>query len=64
MCKYCDQHSNDCCIYSDPLTKEWYEDIETFEWDDYDDGFVHYKNYIKYCPYCGKKLGQIGNEEV
>lgn len=56
MCKYCDQHSNDCCIYSDPLTKEWYEDIETFEWDDYDDGFVHQKNYINYCPYCGRKL--------
>ena len=37
MCKYCDSNSNDCCIYSDPLTKEWYEDIETLEWDDYDD---------------------------
>ena len=56
MCKYCDSHSNDCCIYSDPLTKEWYEDIETFEWDDYDDGYVHQKNYINYCPYCGRKL--------
>lgn len=56
MCKYCDQHSNDCCIYFDSLTKEWYEDIETFEWDDYDDGYVHQKNYINYCPYCGRKL--------
>lgn len=56
MCKYCDQHSNDCCIYSDPLTKEWYEDIETLEWDDYDDEYVHQKNYINYCPYCGRKL--------
>ena len=56
MCKYCDQHSNDCCIYSDPLTKEWYKDIETLEWDDYDDGYVHQKNYINYCPYCGRKL--------
>lgn len=56
MCKYCDQHSNDCCIYTDPLTKEWYEDIETFEWDDYDDGYIHQKNYINYCPYCGRKL--------
>lgn len=56
MCKYCDSNSNDCCIYSDPLTKEWYEDIETLEWDDYDDGFVHQKNYINYCPYCGRKL--------
>lgn len=56
MCKYCDQHSNDCCIYFDPLTKEWYEDIETFEWDDYDDEYVHQKNYINYCPYCGRKL--------
>lgn len=62
MCKYCDPHSNDCCIYLDPLTKEWYEDIETYEWDDYDDGFVHQKHYINYCPYCGKKLEE--NKEV
>lgn len=58
MCKYCDQHSNDCCIYFDPLIKEWYEDIETFEWDDYDDEYVHQKNYINYCPYCGRKLAE------
>lgn len=58
MCKYCDQHSNDCCIYFDPLTKEWYEDIETLEWDDYDDGYVHQRNYINYCPYCGRKLAE------
>lgn len=41
MCKYCDQHSNDCCIYTDPLTKEWYEDIETMEWDNYDGEYIY-----------------------
>ena len=44
-------------IYVDPLTNEYYLDIETSEWDEYDDGFVHQREYIAYCPYCGRKLG-------
>ena len=24
----------------------------------YDDGFVHQKEYIAYCPWCGRKLGE------
>ena len=56
MCKYCDPHSDDCCIWYEPLTKEWYEDIQTGEWDEREDEYVHQKNYIKYCPYCGRKV--------
>lgn len=56
MCKYCNQDSWERCIYYDPLTEEYYLDIETTEWDSYDDGFIHQNEYISYCPYCGRKL--------
>lgn len=58
MCKYCDYDSDDNEIFIDPLTNEWYLDVETFEWDDYDDEYIHQKVYINYCPYCGRKLGE------
>ena len=32
--------------------------VHTSEWDEYDDGFVHQKKYIAYCPWCGRKLGE------
>ena len=57
MCNRCDYNSPDNKIYVDPLTNEYYLDIETSEWDEYDDGFVHQKEYITYCPWCGRKLG-------
>lgn len=57
MCNRCDYDSFDNQIYVDPLTNEYYLDIETSEWDEYDDGFVHQKEYISYCPWCGRKLG-------
>ena len=50
MCNRCDYDSPDNRIYVDPLTNEYYLDIETSEWDEYDDGFVHQKEYILYCP--------------
>ncbi len=56
MCKYCNYDSNECCIFVDPLDKNYYLDIKTSEWDEYDDGFVHQKEYIDYCPWCGRKL--------
>ena len=58
MCNRCDYDSPDNQIYVDPLTNEYYLDIETSEWDEYDDGFVHQKEYIAYCPWCGRKLGE------
>ena len=56
MCNYCDENSYECCIYIDPLSNDYYLDIETLEWDYDDDEFVHQKEYINYCPYCGRKL--------
>lgn len=58
MCKYCDYNSDYCEIFSEPLTNEYYLDVETFEWDEYDDSYIHQKVYINFCPYCGKKLGE------
>ena len=58
MCNCCDYDSPDNRIYVDPLTNEYYLDIETSEWDEYDDGFVHQEEYIAYCPWCGRKLGE------
>ena len=56
MCKYCDYDSNECCIFMDFLDKNFYLDIETSEWDEYNDDFVHQREYIDYCPWCGRKL--------
>ena len=58
MCNRCNHNSTDNQIYVDQLTNEYYLDIETSEWDEYDDGFVHQREYIAYCPWCGKKLGE------
>ena len=56
MCDYCDYNSSKCCIFKDPLTNDWYLNVETFQWDEYSDGYIYQKEYINYCPYCGKKL--------
>lgn len=58
MCKYCDYSSLDNRIYIDPLTNEYYLDVETSEWDEYNGDFIHQKEYIAYCPWCGRKLGK------
>lgn len=58
MCNRCDYDSPDNQIYIDLLTNEYYLDIETSEWDEYDDDFVHQREYIAYCPWCGRKLGE------
>lgn len=44
MCNRCDYNSPDNQIYVDPLTNEYYLDIETSEWDEYDDDFFIRKN--------------------
>lgn len=59
MCKYCNEKSTLRCVFQD-MVGDWYLDVETAEWDDYDDEYVHQKVYISYCPFCGRKLG---NEE-
>ena len=50
MCNRCNYNSSGNQIYKDPLTNEYYLDIETSEWDEHDDEFVHQKEYIAYCP--------------
>lgn len=54
MCRYCDYESYENQIFIDSLTGEYYLDIETPIWDD----FYHEKEYINYCPWCGRKLGK------
>lgn len=49
MCNYCEENSPEYCIYIDPLYNDYYLDIETSEWDEYDDGYVHQREYINYC---------------
>lgn len=58
MCNRCNHDSPDSQICVNPLTNEHYLDIETSEWDEYDDGFVHQKIYILYCPWYGRELGE------
>ena len=45
MCSRCDYDSPNNRIYVDPLTNEYYLDIETSEWDEYDDGFSSKRIY-------------------
>lgn len=54
MCKYCNYDSNECCIFVDPLDGNYYLDIET--WDAYNDDITHRREYINYCPWCGRRL--------
>lgn len=56
MCNKCNYNSADNRIYIDCLTNEYYLDIETSQWDDYNDDFIHQREYIAYCPWCGRKL--------
>lgn len=56
MCRYCNSNSDECEVWIDPLDNTWYLDVITWEWDEYNDGYVHQKIYINYCPYCGRSL--------
>ena len=56
MCKYCDSASNECEIFFEPLTQEYFLNIQTSEWDTYNDDWVYQKEYISYCPWCGRDL--------
>lgn len=56
MCKYCNPESNECEIFFEPLTHEYFLDIQTSEWDAYNDDWVYQKEYISYCPWCGRDL--------
>ena len=45
-----------CCPCWKSNTGEWYLNVWTSKWDDYEDEFVHEQIPIKYCPYTGKEL--------
>lgn len=47
MCNNCDINSNECCIYINPLSNDYYLDIEISERDGYDYGYIHHREYIK-----------------
>lgn len=56
-CEYCSSDSPFQEIFIEPLTHEWYLEVETSTWDEYGDDFVCERVYgINYCPYCGRKL--------
>lgn len=56
-CRYCNCESDECEYFQDLYDSQWYQDVETGEWDPYDDGYVHMKIFgVEYCQYCGRKL--------
>lgn len=65
MCKYCDEDSYCCEIYKDDIYETYYLDVQTYEWDPYEDGYVRMYIDIEYCPYCGRKLNnEVSKDEV
>lgn len=56
MCELCNDESSSYEVFYNDILGEYYLDVETMQWDDYDDGFLHIKINISYCPYCGRKL--------
>ena len=41
MCDYCNPKMYDREVYYDTDSDSWFLDVETGEWSDYDDDFVH-----------------------
>lgn len=58
MCMYCDESSYECEIFHDEENDSYYLDIETGEWSDYYDEYLHQRIDINFCPYCGRELGK------
>lgn len=56
MCQSCDPNSGYTRIFFNEHRQEYYLDIETSEWDNYNDEFFHITEAISYCPWCGRKL--------
>lgn len=56
MCDYCNPKMYDREVYYNSTDDTWYLDIETGEWSDYNDDFIHIHRQINYCPYCGRRL--------
>lgn len=56
MCDMCNPKMYDREVYYNSTDDAWYLDIETGEWSDYNDDFIHIQRQINYCPYCGRRL--------
>lgn len=56
-CEYCDENSACCEVIYDEREHDYKLQIQTCEWSDHDDEFITIELSIKYCPYCGRKLG-------
>ena len=56
MCEYCNPDSPENEIRQDGLTNEWYLNVDTYIYDNYDKEYIYRKVYINYCPYCGRDL--------
>lgn len=57
MCKYCDINSDECEIFIDCCSNDYYLVVPTSEWDYYNDDFKNASVYgIAFCPYCGRSL--------
>lgn len=56
MCDMCNPKMYDREVYYNSEDDSWYFDIETGEWSDYNDDFIHIQRQINYCPYCGRRL--------
>lgn len=53
MCEFCENE-----IYKDS-EGNFFLEVETLEWDDYYDRYETVDlSGIKYCPFCGRKLGE------
>ncbi len=55
-CEYCDSKSDKCKVFKNLISQEYYLDIETFQWEDEIDDYMHVTETVLYCPYCGRKL--------
>lgn len=56
MCKNCEYNSDECCIFQDGLTGDFYYYHRTSQWDSYDDDWVYDRIYLNFCPWCGREL--------
>jgi len=56
MCKYCDYNDDNCEIFQDGASSDWYLNVRTDTWDKYDDDWIYERVFINYCPFCGRDL--------
>jgi len=63
MCMFCDNDSEWCRIWIDALTNDWYLEIETGHYGQVDKEWETVREFIEYCPYCGRRLSDERREK-